>query len=98
LRGKMVRKHVVGIKINIPRELAELIEQDAEAIGVGKTTFIRMILYQHYKPRLRPQPSRSGPVGPGGSALKGAGLAGPEAGRDEARPLVKENAGGGESG
>ena len=90
----MVRKHTIGIKINVPPELAKLIEEDAAAIGVGKTTYIRMLLYQHYRVRLQPQRLPASPVGPG---AKGLEVAGPE-GRDEARPLVKENAGGGESG
>jgi hypothetical protein len=87
----------VAVVTLLPVELAAALERYTEETGVTKSALIRRLLSEYLKPYLEPQPSRSGPVGPGGSALKGAGLAGPE-GRDEARPLVKENAGGGESG
>ena len=82
----------------LPLELAAALERYTEETGVTKSALIRRLLSEYLKPYLEPQPSRSGPVGPGGSALKGAGFAGPEAGRDEAQLLVKEKAAGGESG
>ena len=84
----------------LPPELADALERYTQERGVSKSALVRLLLSEYLADYMNsgPQPSRSGPVGPGGSALKGAGLAGPEAGRDEAQLLVKEKAAGGESG
>jgi hypothetical protein len=83
----------------LPLELATALERYTEETGVTKSALIRRLLREHLKPYLEPQPSRSGPVGPGGSALKGAGFAGPETGGDVPQPsFIKEKAGGGEGG
>jgi hypothetical protein len=44
---------------------------------------------------LEPQPSSSGPVGPGVVAVKGAGRAGPETGGDAPQPVEKNQEKGG---
>jgi hypothetical protein len=88
----------VGLLVLLPPELADALERYTQERGVSKSALVRMLLSEHLKPYLGPQPPRSGPVGPGAPALKGAGFAGPEAGRDEARPLIKEKAAGGEGG
>jgi hypothetical protein len=95
----MPRRMVVDLTVLLPRELADALERYTREKGISKGALVRLLLSEYLADYLNsgPQPSRSGPVGPGGSALKGAGLAGPE-GRDEARPLVKEKAAGGESG
>jgi hypothetical protein len=92
----MPRRMVVAVVTLLPLELANALEQFSKERGISKSALVRMLLSEYLADYMNsgPQPPPSGPVGPGGSALKGAGLAGPEAGRDEARLLIKENAGG----
>jgi hypothetical protein len=90
----MPRRMTIGLLVLLPRELADALERYTQERGVSKSALVRMLLSEHLKPYLEPQPPPSGPVGPGAPALKGAGLAGPEAGRDEARPLVGRGEGG----
>jgi hypothetical protein len=95
----MPRRMCVAVVTLLPPELANALERHCEEKGISKSALLRLLLSEYLAGYVNsgPQPPRSGPVGPGAPALKGAGLAGPEAGRDEARPLVGRG-GGGESG
>jgi hypothetical protein len=90
----MPRKMCIAVVTLLPLELAAALERYTEETGVTKSALIRRLLREHLKPYLEPQPSRSGPVGPGGSALRGAGFAGPELGWDVTQPPIEEKAGG----
>jgi hypothetical protein len=93
LREKMGRmEHYVWVALTA--ELDETLERLAREKAVKKATLVRMILKEYLRPYLEPQLSQSGPMGPGGSALRGAGLAGPETGGDEPQPFMREKAGG----
>ncbi len=89
-----MRRNTIGIKINLPPELAELIEQDAIEKGVPKSTYIRMLLMRYYKSYLQPQRAAANPLPPGAKGLEEVG----DDRADEAQPFMREKAGGGEGG
>jgi hypothetical protein len=90
----------VAVVTLLPLELANALEKHCEERGISKSALLRYLLTEYLSARtLEPQPFHSGPVGPGGSALRGAGFAGPETGGDVPQPsFIKEKAGGGEGG
>jgi len=89
-----MRRNTIGIKINLPPELAKLIEQDAIEKGVPKSTYIRMLLMRYYKSYLQPQRAAASPLPPGAKGLEEVG----DDRADEAQPFMREKAGGGEGG
>jgi hypothetical protein len=89
---------VVGLLVLLTPELANALEKFSKEKGISKSALVRLLLSEYLADYLNygPQPSRSGPVGPGGSARGRAGFAGPESGGDV--PRLENAEAGGESG
>jgi hypothetical protein len=83
--------------VMLPTDLLSIIERIAKEKRISRGSVIRMLLVERLKElgALEPQPSPSGPAGPGVSAVKGAGLVGPKSGGDAPQPIGKKQEEGG---
>jgi hypothetical protein len=83
--------------VMLPIDLLKVIERIAKEKRISRGGVVRMLLVERLKElgALEPQPPPSGPAGPGVSAVRGAGLAGPKIGGDAPQPLEKNQERGG---
>ena len=83
--------------VMLPEDLLEAITRIAREKRITRGSVVRMLLAERLKEigEIEPQPPRSGPAGPGVSAVKGAGRAGPETGGDAPRLIGKKQEEGG---
>jgi hypothetical protein len=85
------------VAVMLPADLIEAITRLAREKRITRGSVVRMLLSERLMElgEIEPQPPRSGPAGPGVSAMGAAGRAGPKTGGDAPQPIEKNQKGGG---
>jgi hypothetical protein len=98
MEGRVAKMRVFTVML--PVDLLETVRRLAAAKRISAGAMVRLLLSERLMQlgELEPQPPRSGPLGPGVSAMGAAGRAGPETGGDAPRLIGKNQEEGGGKG